>query len=133
MLFPNNIPIPRDHNEKVPLPLIDKQNHSNPRLVYQETVMHVALLLRGRQSQCSMNKLKVTEDFKTPTEPSEMLLQVHQNLFNKYQALFVESKKLGHEPSEQDLESQHKQDVLIRVNKYCIEQAVKAHEAKNYA
>ncbi|MCC5903754.1 MAG: hypothetical protein JJT87_17705 [Halomonas sp.] len=133
MLMPNQIPIPRTHEEKVPLPSIIKADESEPRAIYQEAVTHVALLLRGRQAYCLQNKLGEVESYSSATAPGREIQRVHEALLERYESLLDRAKKLGKEMAPDDIEAQHRQDVLCRTNKYCLDQADKAHSEKNYA
>ncbi|EHR39385.1 mannitol operon repressor [Alishewanella jeotgali KCTC 22429] len=133
MLMPNDIPIPRTHEETVPLPTIVKADESDPRAIYQEAVTHVALLLRGRQAHCSQNKLRKVESYTRATAPGREILRVHETLLERYESLIDKAKQLGKEIDQEDKEALHRQDVLYRVNKYCLDQADRAHSEKNYA
>ncbi|WP_051234787.1 hypothetical protein [Marinimicrobium agarilyticum] len=132
MLIPKYIPIPRNPEEKVPLPTIFKANENDARAIYQEAVTHVALLLRGRQAHCTLNKIEKMEDYRTATEPGRQLQKVHETLLERYEELRRKAEELGHEMGQQDSEAQHRQEVLFRANKYCLDQTDKAHSEKNY-
>ncbi|WP_345884952.1 hypothetical protein [Shewanella algae] len=133
MLMPNDIPIPRSHDEKVPLPTIKKADENDPRAIYQEAVTHVALLLRGRQAYCTQNKLKGVENYSKATDPGREIQKIHEALLKRYESLLDKAKELGAAVGPEDAEAQRRQDILYRTNKYCLDQADRAHSEKNYA
>jgi DNA-binding MltR family transcriptional regulator len=133
MLMPNFIPIPRTHDEKVPLPTIKKADETEPREIYQEAVTHVAFLLRGRQAHCTLNKIKKVDNYSKATDPGREIQKVHESLLAKYESLRIEKERLGEKQAPIDSEAKQRQDVLFKTNKYCLDQAEKAHSEKNYA
>lgn len=133
MLMPSQIPIPRTHEEKVPLPTITKADEDDPRAIYQEAVTHVALLLRGRQAYCTQHKLSRAENYNTATAPGREMQKVHEALLIRYETLLKKAQELGETIKPEDAEAHHRQDVLFRENKYCLDQADKAHSEENYA
>ncbi|UUY07088.1 hypothetical protein LRS11_14775 [Pseudomonas sp. J452] len=133
MLMPSHIPIPRTHEENVPLPTITKADESDPRAIYQEAVTHVARLLRGRQAYCSQNKLSEVENYSRATAPGRETLRTHEALLKRYESLLEQAKKHGIKIAPEDTDAQHRQDALYRAHKYCLDQADRAHSEKNYA
>lgn len=133
MLMPESIPVPRNPQEKVPLPTIVKADENDPRAIYQEAVTHVALLLRGRQAHCTLNEIEEAEDYSKATQPGRQIQKAYEALFKQNEELRSKAEKLGHELEPQDIEAHNTKEVLIRANKYCLDQADKAHSEKNYA
>ena len=133
MLMPSFIPIPRTHDEKVPLPTIVKADENDPRAIYQEAVTHVALLLRGRQAYCSQNKLSQMENYASATAPGREILKLNESLRQRYNTLLEEAKSRGKEISPDSPEAQLGEDVIYKTTKYCLDQADRAHSEKNYA
>lgn len=143
MLMPRNIPIPSDHAEIVPLPTIKKADENDARAIFQEAVIHVACLLRGREAYCITNKIKKADNFKKATEPAEQLLRIYETQFNSYSELIDKYSELidlagqaGREldPEMDEYVSKHEYyKMLYKIQDYCIKQAKEAHEKGNYA
>lgn len=132
MLMPNLIPIPRTIDEEVPLPTIKKADENDPRAIYQEAVIHVSYLLRGRQVHCMLNRIKKLENYSKATEPGRQIQKASEKTLERYFILQRKAEQLGHELDQQDKDAMKQQDILFRTNQYCLDQADKAHSEKNY-
>src|SRR5690606_25503976 len=116
-----------------PLPVIIKADEKDPRSIYQEAVIHVALLLRGRQSFCRQQRIKKIKNYNKATEPGREILKGYE--FSKEIEKLIKDmkKKLGEEIEAENKEAQIKQEISYKLHKYCLDQADKAHFEKNYA
>jgi DNA-binding MltR family transcriptional regulator len=132
MLTPRNIPFPQHDGDIPELPIIVKARKDNPRAIFQETVIHLSLLLRARQLQSFSNPIQQAKPFSQATEPGEIIGEYWKSLRLKYEKLLEEVVAKGGTVEESD-EVSKKPDLLFRVNDYCNEQTKKAHAVKNYA
>ncbi|EIV8661244.1 hypothetical protein MA784_004663 [Vibrio parahaemolyticus] len=124
LLMPFDIPLPSKEDEEAPLPELYKADANNPREIYQETVLYLAFWLRARLMSAIAKKIEALPDFKEATEPSERMLQIQESMMDEYRNLLAEKGEI----EQKDHEHLEKQDIIIRTQKYCIQQAKKAHD-----
>ncbi|HHC6573311.1 hypothetical protein [Vibrio parahaemolyticus] len=125
LLMPLDIPLPSKEGEEAPLPEIKKADENNPREIYQETVLHLAFWLRVRLMKASDTQIKVLADFKEATDPSKIMLGIHETMLHKFKVLLDEVEKV----EQKDIERQRELEKLIRTQRYCIERAQLAHKS----
>ncbi|EHU5131509.1 hypothetical protein KY939_001474 [Vibrio parahaemolyticus] len=125
LLMPFDIPLPLKDGEEAPLPEINKADENNPREIYQETVLHLALWLRARLMKATATKAKTLPDFMDATGPAEMMLEVIETKFSEYRELLEKASEI----TQEDQDYIKKQDILIRTQRYCIERAQLSHRS----
>ncbi|ENJ2051538.1 hypothetical protein AB0613_004435 [Vibrio parahaemolyticus] len=132
MLTPRNIPLPQYDGDIPELPVIEKASKTNPRSIFQETVIHLSLLLRARLLKSYLSPIKEAEAFSTATEPGEIIGEYWKTLRLEHEKLLAEVVEKGGTVEKND-EVSRKHDLLFRLNDFCNKQIKKAHDAKNYA
>ena len=142
MLNPINIPRPQYDGDIPALPIIEKASENNPRAIFQETVIHLSLLLSARLIQRFSTPMQEANPFAQATEPGEMILEYSKTLRLRYDKVREELLEKGgtEELLEKgvtvdgdDQRAVKKVDSLIWVQNFVNEQTKKAHAAKNYA
>lgn len=83
MIAPSSIPMPRQR-ESAPLPSIEKADASNPRSIFEETVVTLMHILVTRTAQASIGRREAPAGFSSSTDVARSMLHIFEEVLSQY-------------------------------------------------
>lgn len=126
MVAPHDVPL--SQNGKVPaLPRIEKASSDNPRAVFQEAVISLMDCLSARVASAGEIQRKSPACFNAAHEPGLVRVNRMKNLSKQLEQL-AQNKKLSAEERKSVTENLKKNELLVGVQEFCLQQITRAHK-----